>query len=257
MDALDFRPVGEAWSPPGENRGHPVRDPDQDTWLRARGRLPDDPLLHACVVAYASDLTLLGTATLPHPARRARHRVHDGEPRPRDVVPPAVPRRRVAAVPRAQPVGAARRAASPPARSSAPTAPSRSAWRRRASSGPAALTWRRQTAGRPPVRHGHHARRRRCAGPWPTPTWATTPIGEDPTVRRLESLAAALLGKEAALYVPSGTMANQLALRVARPVPGTEVLCGERAHVYRYEHAACRGQRRRAAPPAPRRRWIA
>jgi threonine aldolase len=61
--------------------------------------------------------------------------------------------------------------------------------------------------------------------------------GEDPTVRRLESLAAALLAKEAALYVPSGTMANQVALRVlARP--GTEVLCGERAHVYRYEHAA-------------------
>ena len=56
-----------AVEPPGENRGHPVRDPDQDTWLRADGRLPDDPLLHACVVAYASDLTLLGTATLPHP----------------------------------------------------------------------------------------------------------------------------------------------------------------------------------------------
>jgi len=61
--------------------------------------------------------------------------------------------------------------------------------------------------------------------------------GEDQTVMRLESLAAGLLGKEAALYVPSGTMANQLALRLlARP--GTEVLCGERAHVYRYEHAA-------------------
>ncbi len=37
--------------------------------------------------------------------------------------------------------------------------------------------------------------------------------GEDPTVRRLETLAAALLGMEAALYVPSGTMANQIALR--------------------------------------------
>src|SRR3954453_19850229 len=36
--------------------------------------------------------------------------------------------------------------------------------------------------------------------------------GEDPTVNRLESLAASLLGKDAALYVPSGTMANQLAL---------------------------------------------
>jgi len=61
--------------------------------------------------------------------------------------------------------------------------------------------------------------------------------GEDPTVNRLESLAAGLLGKEAALYVPSGTMANQLAIRVlARP--GTEVLCPDRAHVYRYEAAA-------------------
>jgi threonine aldolase len=64
--------------------------------------------------------------------------------------------------------------------------------------------------------------------------------GEDPTVNRLQSLAAALLGKEAALYVPSGTMANQLALRVLGR-PGTEVLCGERAHVYRYETAAAAG----------------
>jgi threonine aldolase len=61
--------------------------------------------------------------------------------------------------------------------------------------------------------------------------------GEDPTVARLESLAAALLGKEAALYVPSGTMANQIALRV-HGVPGTEVLCGARAHVLRHERAA-------------------
>jgi threonine aldolase len=61
--------------------------------------------------------------------------------------------------------------------------------------------------------------------------------GEDPTVRRLESLSAALLGKEAAVYVPSGTMANQVALRTLG-VPGTEVLCGARAHVYRYESAA-------------------
>jgi threonine aldolase len=61
--------------------------------------------------------------------------------------------------------------------------------------------------------------------------------GEDPTVRRLETLAAALLGKEAALYVPSGTMANQVALRTLG-VPGTEVLCAARAHVYRHERAA-------------------
>jgi threonine aldolase len=58
--------------------------------------------------------------------------------------------------------------------------------------------------------------------------------GEDPTVNRLESLAAALLGMEAALFVPSGTMANQLALAVLAG-PGTEVACGSRAHVLRYE----------------------
>jgi len=61
--------------------------------------------------------------------------------------------------------------------------------------------------------------------------------GEDPTVRRLETLASALLGMDAALYVPSGTMANQIALRTLG-VPGTEVLCGERAHVLRHERAA-------------------
>ncbi len=64
--------------------------------------------------------------------------------------------------------------------------------------------------------------------------------GEDPTVNRLQTLAAALLGKDAALYVTSGTMANQLALRVVGR-RGTDVLCGERAHVYRYEHAATAG----------------
>jgi threonine aldolase len=61
--------------------------------------------------------------------------------------------------------------------------------------------------------------------------------GEDPTVNRLEQLAAALLGKQAALYVPSGTMANQLAIRVQAPA-GTDVLCQDRAHVYRYEAGA-------------------
>jgi threonine aldolase len=61
--------------------------------------------------------------------------------------------------------------------------------------------------------------------------------GEDPTVNRLQSLAAALMGKEAALYVPSGQMANQLAIRVLA-TRGTEVLCADRAHVYRYEAAA-------------------
>jgi threonine aldolase len=45
-----------------------------------------------------------------------------------------------------------------------------------------------------------------------------------------------LLGKEAALYTPTGTMANQLALRILGR-PGTELLCGARAHIYRYEDA--------------------
>ena len=74
--------------------------------------------------------------------------------------------------------------------------------------------------------------------------------GEDPTVNRLESIAAALLGTEAALYVASGTMANQLALGVLSR-PGTEVLCGERAHVYRYEHAAAAGNAGVQLRPVP------
>ncbi len=42
------------------------RPPEQHVWFRANGELPQDPLLHACVVAYASDLTLLDTAVMPH-----------------------------------------------------------------------------------------------------------------------------------------------------------------------------------------------
>jgi len=61
--------------------------------------------------------------------------------------------------------------------------------------------------------------------------------GEDPSVNRLQELAATRVGKEAALYVPSGTMGNQIALRVlARP--GTEVVCSDRAHLRQYEAAA-------------------
>jgi len=42
------------------------RPPSQQVWMRADGRLPDDPALHQCVVAYASDMTLVDTALLPH-----------------------------------------------------------------------------------------------------------------------------------------------------------------------------------------------
>lgn len=42
------------------------RPPEQDVWIKTNGTLPDDPVLHQCVLAYASDLTLLDTAMLPH-----------------------------------------------------------------------------------------------------------------------------------------------------------------------------------------------
>jgi len=50
--------------------------------------------------------------------------------------------------------------------------------------------------------------------------------GEDPTARRLEEMAARLVGKEAALFVPSGTMANQVSLRAAAR-PGDVVLAAD------------------------------
>src|SRR3954454_19879343 len=61
--------------------------------------------------------------------------------------------------------------------------------------------------------------------------------GEDPTVRRLEETVAALLGKEAALFVPTGTMANQVAL-AAQTRHGDEVIIGVGAHCWRYESGA-------------------
>jgi threonine aldolase len=61
--------------------------------------------------------------------------------------------------------------------------------------------------------------------------------GEDPTVRRLEEKTAALLGKEAALFVPSGTMANQIALKLFTR-PGDDVIVGERSHAVLHETGA-------------------
>jgi threonine aldolase len=61
--------------------------------------------------------------------------------------------------------------------------------------------------------------------------------GEDPTVNLLQERMAALLGKAAALFVPSGTMANQLALRL-HAQPGQEVIVESRAHMIRYEQGA-------------------
>jgi acyl-CoA thioesterase II len=59
--AIDVRPV--EWKPADRRRELP---PAQNVWFRADGRLPDDPVLHSCVVTYASDMTLLDTSTLPH-----------------------------------------------------------------------------------------------------------------------------------------------------------------------------------------------
>jgi threonine aldolase len=60
--------------------------------------------------------------------------------------------------------------------------------------------------------------------------------GEDPTVNRLEERAAALFGHEAGLFVPSGTMGNQTAIK-AHTRHGQEVICEERAHIFNYEMA--------------------
>jgi len=62
-------------------------------------------------------------------------------------------------------------------------------------------------------------------------------FGDDPTVIRLQDEVAARLGKEAALYVPSGTMGNQLAL-MAQTRPGDQVVVEAGAHVYNYEGGA-------------------
>ena len=61
--------------------------------------------------------------------------------------------------------------------------------------------------------------------------------GEDPTVNALEAEVAALFGHEAALFVPSGSMGNQIAVRLLVP-PGAELLCDADAHVVIFEMAA-------------------
>ena len=60
--------------------------------------------------------------------------------------------------------------------------------------------------------------------------------GEDPTINRLEAMAAAIFGRETALFVPSGTMGNQIAIKL-HTHHGQEVICEERGHVFNYEMA--------------------
>ena len=68
---------------------------------------------------------------------------------------------------------------------------------------------------------------------------AEAPVGddvfnEDPTVLELEAYAAAMFGKEAALFCASGTQTNQIAIMV-HTTPGGEVICHEESHIYKYE----------------------
>jgi threonine aldolase len=60
--------------------------------------------------------------------------------------------------------------------------------------------------------------------------------GEDPTVNRLERRAAEIFGREAAIFVPSGTMGNQIAIKV-HTQPGQEIICEERGHIFNFEMA--------------------
>ena len=57
---------------------------------------------------------------------------------------------------------------------------------------------------------------------------------EDPTIIELENFSANLFGKEAGLFCPSGTMTNQIAIKV-HTQPGDEVICDVNSHIYNYE----------------------
>lgn len=59
-------------------------------------------------------------------------------------------------------------------------------------------------------------------------------FGEDPSVNELEMMAADMFGMEAAIYCPSGTMTNQIAIK-AHTRPGDEVICSRMAHIYQFE----------------------
>jgi len=61
--------------------------------------------------------------------------------------------------------------------------------------------------------------------------------GEDPSINRLEELSAEMVGKEASMFVPSGTMGNQIAV-LTHTRPGTEIILEADSHIYYYESAA-------------------
>src|SRR5829696_9830280 len=59
-------------------------------------------------------------------------------------------------------------------------------------------------------------------------------FGDDPSVNELERLSADIFGMEAAIYCPSGTMTNQIAIK-CHTQPGDEVICDTTSHIYQYE----------------------
>src|SRR5262245_6254804 len=59
-------------------------------------------------------------------------------------------------------------------------------------------------------------------------------FGEDPAINELETMTAGMFNMEAAMFCPSGTMTNQIAIK-CHTQPGDEVICDESAHVYQYE----------------------
>jgi threonine aldolase len=79
--------------------------------------------------------------------------------------------------------------------------------------------------------------------------------GEDPTVNMLEERAAQMLAKEAALFVPSGTMGNQICIKL-HTQPGQEVILEERSHIFNYELAAMAAISGVLARPVPAERGL-
>src|SRR4051794_17993969 len=61
--------------------------------------------------------------------------------------------------------------------------------------------------------------------------------GEDPTINKLEKHAAEIFAREAAIFVPTGTMGNQIAIKL-HTQPGQEIICEERAHIFNWEMAS-------------------
>ena len=108
--------------------------------------------------------------------------------------------------------------------------PPHRSWRRPSSLHHAPLAERPH---RPAQRHGHAAHASHARGDGQAPVGDDV-YGEDPTVLELEARVAAMCGMEAALFLPSGTMANAVAVRT-HTRPGDEIVLEKEAHIYLYE----------------------